>query len=135
MISQNQNNPINPPCQSNQMIQMNQMPSNKQWIDSFSQNLMNYMDSGNIVSGNENYGNDKIIKKYKNDENNKYFNKIDKKNNEINKERNSSPDGFNDIPKNNRIYLSSDDLNNIEEISKISCNNKNNNIIQDNESE
>ena len=135
IISQKQNNSINPFCPINQMIPMNQngqTPSSEQFINSFSENPMNNMTGVGIVSGNASYCNDKNFKK------NILINEIeiDKKNNEINKERNSSPEIFDRI-ENNGFYLPSDDSNDYEEIRKISTNDKNNNNnnIEDNKPE
>ncbi len=134
IISQKQNNSINPFCPINQMIPMNQngqTPSSEQFINSFSENHMNDGTGVGVVSGNASYCNNKIYKE------NILINEIDKKNNEINKERNSSPEIFDHTSKNNRFDLPSDDSNDYEEISKISSNDKNNNNnnIEDNKPE
>ena len=134
IICQNQNNSINPFCPINQMIPMNQngqTPSGELLANSFFEGHMNDMTGVGIVSGNASYCNNKIFKK------NILINEIDKKNNEINKERNSSPDIFDHTSKNIGFDLPSDDSNDYEEISKISSNDKNNNNnnIEDNKPE
>ena len=134
IISQKQNNSIYPFCPINQMIPMNQngqTPSSEQCINSFFEDPMNNMTGVGIVSGNASYCNNKIIKKKI------LINEKDKKNNEINKERNSSPEIFDHTSKNIGFDLPSDDSNDYEEISKISSNDKNNNNnnIEDNKPE
>ena len=130
IICQKQNNSINPFCPINQMIPMNQngqTPSSEPLFYSFFENPMNDGTGVGVVSGNASYCNNKK---------NILINE-DKKNNEINKERNSSPENFIRILENNGFDLPSDDSNDYEEIRKISTNDKNNNNnnIEDNKPE